>query len=925
MSKDLSSSQVTDSNSGASGAVPLLWSFRLPGAWVAWLVLLVSLAVTTAGWRIAHNRGQDAARAQFEARSADVVRQIQQRMQAYEYVLRGGAALFAASENVDRDEWRTYVTSLKIDQHLTGIQGVGFAKRVAAGGQEAHIAQVRAEGFPGYAIAPGGLRSEYTPIVYLEPFSGRNLRAFGYDMYSEPVRREAMERARDTGGIAVSGKVTLVQETDKDVQPGFLMYLPVYRNGQPHGTPAERRAALVGYVYSPFRMDDLMAGIVGRRIPDLDVHIYDGEEASASALLFESLSEDRANHARSPNFSGQTSISVGGRRWTVNAATLPSFDVETAKKSPTFILVMGGFISLLLYYIARGQERSRERAATLAEGMAKAYRESELRLQTMLDQTPAVLWALDNNLRFTLSQGAGLAALDLSPGQLVGMPLQDYLGTRDDDHPLLAGAHKALRGSESEFDAELNGAWFHNSIKPLKNERGRITGAIALSFDVTAQKRARLEADRLGRFYRLLSKVNVAIVRARDSDELFTSVCRAAVESGLFRFAWVGLLEKLAVVPAAYAGVEEGYLEKLNIRLDDERTGKGPVATSLRTETEVVCQDIEHDPKMLPWREEALKRGYLSLGAFPIREAGVVRGSMNAYAVDGNFFTPDIVRLMRELAADISFALDVFAEKKRREQAEEGLRRLNIELEQRVQERTHQLEVANNELEAFSYSVSHDLRAPLRSIDGFSQILLKKYQAQLDVTGSDYLQRVRRASQRMGQLIDDLLQLSRVTRSSLKQERVDLSEIAENVAAELRKASPEHQVDWVLQHGMSVHADPGLLRVVMDNLLGNAWKFTGKKTDARIEVGQCDCNGEEAFFVRDNGDGFNMDYAHKLFGAFQRLHGASEFEGTGIGLATVRRIVQRHHGRVWAEGVEGRGATFYFTLLHGLSETQEAI
>lgn len=892
----------------------LFGRLRLPGSWIAWLVLLVSLALTVGGWNAARKNAKEAARFQFAARSDDVMTDIRQRMQVYEYVLRGGAALFAASENVSRDEWHAYVSGLQIDRHLPGIQGVGFARHVAAGGEMRHVGQVRADGFPDYAIIPGGPRSEYTPIVYLEPFSGRNLRAFGFDMFSEPLRRAAIERARDTGEVAVSAKVKLVQETDSDVQSGVLMYLPVYRNGLPHGTIAERRAALLGYVYSPFRMDDLMAGIAGKGIHDLDIRIYDGEQALPSSLMYQSPGEEDAAAEVKPAFSSSVPVSVGGREWTVQIASSPSFDVEAGRKSPALILAMGGLISLLLFYIARGQERSRRHAASLAKGMTQAYMESELRLQALLGQTPAVLWALGDDLRFTLIQGAGLEAIGLKPGQLVGMPLQEYLGTDAVRHPVTVAARDALRGGERELDMDLNGAWFRTSVKPLKDARGRIVGVIGISFDISALRRLQVEADRLGRFYRLLSRVNGAIVRARDRDELFRYICQAAVDSELFRFAWIGLLEGRVVVPMAYAGVEEGYLEKLNIRIDDERTGKGPTATALRTETEVVCQDIEQDPRMLPWRDEALARGYRALGAFPICEGGIVTGSVNAYAVDGNFFTPDIVLLMRELAADVSFALDAFAEKRLRTQMENRLKQLNAELELRVEERTHQLEVANKELEAFSYSVSHDLRAPLRSIDGFSQILLKKYQGQLDEAGNDYLQRVRRASQRMGMLIDDLLQLSRVTRSSLKREHIDLSGIAASVAEELRKTEPARRVEFDLQQGLFAEADPGLLRVVMDNLLGNAWKFTGKKTDARIEFGLCDRDGENAFFVRDNGDGFNMNYVHKLFGAFQRLHGASEFEGTGIGLATVRRIIHRHHGRVWAEGKEGQGATFYFTL-----------
>ena len=227
---------------------------------------------------------------------------------------------------------------------------------------------------------------------------------------------------------------------------------------------------------------------------------------------------------------------------------------------------------------------------------------------------------------------------------------------------------------------------------------------------------------------------------------------------------------------------------------------------------------------------------------------------------------------------------------------------------------TAQLEAANVELDAFAYSVSHDLRAPLRSIDGFSQALLEDYAGQLDAAGQDYLQRVRAATQRMATLIDDLLDLSRVTRSEMTIAPVDLSELARELATEFTSGDPERHVEIVITPDVAVRADRGLLRVVLQNLMGNAWKFTGKRSDARIEVGVVAADGERAYYVRDNGAGFDMAYASKLFGAFQRLHRVTEFPGTGVGLATVQRIIHRHGGRVWAESAVGRGATFYFTL-----------
>lgn len=311
--------------------------------------------------------------------------------------------------------------------------------------------------------------------------------------------------------------------------------------------------------------------------------------------------------------------------------------------------------------------------------------------------------------------------------------------------------------------------------------------------------------------------------------------------------------------------------------------------------------------------------------------------------------TPYFFTGLRFISNNQNYLIGMGIDISERKKAEDEICKLNEELEQRVNQRTQQLEAANNsleeeilerrraeeqiqelnimlqhrameleainkELEAFSYSVSHDLRAPLRSIDGFSQALLEDYHEKLEGEGRDYLLRIRRASQHMGQLIDDLLNLSRVARNEMHQDLVDLSELVKEIAADLQTARGDRIVKFIIEDGVMVKGDARLLRILLENLIGNAWKFTAKCSEPIIQFGGIQSEGKPAYFIRDNGAGFDMTYSNKLFGAFQRLHTQAEFPGTGIGLAIVYRIVRRHGGKIWAEGEAGKGATFYFTL-----------
>ncbi|MBX3186562.1 MAG: GAF domain-containing protein [Labilithrix sp.] len=311
----------------------------------------------------------------------------------------------------------------------------------------------------------------------------------------------------------------------------------------------------------------------------------------------------------------------------------------------------------------------------------------------------------------------------------------------------------------------------------------------------------------------------------------------------------------------------------------------------------VAIEDIYADPRV---PADAYRPTFVkSLAVVPIRRTAPI-GAIGNYWATSHRATEEEIMLLQALADSTSIAME------------------NVELvtglEARVRTRTAQLEAANRDLEAFSYSVSHDLRAPLRSIDGFSRLLVEDLEGKLDDQARGHVDRITAATTRMADLIDDMLALAKVSRGALHEEAVDLSALARAVVAEQRAYAPERQVDVHVQDDMAAHGDPSLLRAVFDNLLGNAFKFTARRADARIDVGSSDVDGEIVYFVRDNGAGFDMGSADKLFTPFQRLHAADDFPGTGVGLATVQRIVHRHGGTIWPESKLGEGTTFSFTL-----------
>ncbi|NGZ29575.1 MAG: PAS domain S-box protein, partial [Magnetococcales bacterium] len=354
------------------------------GDYAQWIVLLISVLATLLGWQMVHQVTLTRAENAF---SAEVIRHkesIVDRLTYYEQALRSGVALQVVAGPVDRQQWREFVRLLKVGDLFPGIQGVGWSVHIPPDELTDHIRSIRSEGFPVYHIRPAGKRSSYTSIVYLEPFEKRNLRAFGYDMFSEPVRRAAMEQARDSGAGVLSGKVKLVQETDQRPQAGCLLYWPVYKKNWPTQTVEERRQAIQGYVYAPFRMDDLMKGILGDMGEMIDLHIYDGDHPTEDALMFDSDGILRDSNVKDTPFVRQEQLVIAQHQWTLVFHGTPAFLSSRDKDKPIYVLVSGLFSSLLLFGFVWMINQSRRHALALAKQMTLDLTASEERNRAII-------------------------------------------------------------------------------------------------------------------------------------------------------------------------------------------------------------------------------------------------------------------------------------------------------------------------------------------------------------------------------------------------------------------------------------------------------------------------------------------------------------------------------------------------------------
>ncbi len=467
---------------------------------IAWAMLLFTLLVQLVVWHNLRSSENRAAEQQFEMLSEKVTEAIRKRLRDHEQILLGGAGLFDAVEQVSREQWHAYVERLLLPDRYPGIQGVGFTQAIPAASRDAHVARIRAQGFPDYDIYPPGPRDFYTSIIFLEPFVGRNLAAFGYDMYSEPTRRRAMRRAAQLGETSITGKVTLMQETHGKVQAGVLLYVPVYQPGASLLTPKQRMQALIGFVYSPYRVEDLMRGILRAADLPLALHIYASDGEQAEQLIYASRETVSPDHSR---YSQVQQLNLYGQTWTLRLDSLPEFD-NRFHSNEALVMALGLGLSLLVFFLTSSLALRHSRAQAMAEEMTRHIRQSrhdlrlsEERLSLALKGSNDGLWDLDLDAGSMYASPRAWEILGYRPNELTcDLKLWERVTVAEDLAQQKARLAQTMLSNVDHFTTELRLQHKHGHVVPVllrgyiqRDAQGmaqRISGTL---MDLTERKR----------------------------------------------------------------------------------------------------------------------------------------------------------------------------------------------------------------------------------------------------------------------------------------------------------------------------------------------------------------------------------------------------------------------------------------------------
>ncbi len=834
---------------------------------LAWLALSLSLAFTVVAWYAARNTTESRVADRFVFRAEKERDNILSRMRGYEQALRAAAAFYDASADVTRDEWRRYVERLSLGDNLPGVQGIGFSLVVQPHDKAAHESRMRREGFPNYAIWPVGDRAIYTSIVYLEPFVGTNLRAFGYDMLSDATRRDAMERARDTGRAALTAKVKLVQENGQDVQAGFLMYLPLYRGKVPDDSIEARRKALFGYVYIPFRANDVMRSILGTDGKDVDLELFD-EEIAPERLLF-----DTQNGRTMPSgqYQAVLPVELGSHVWIARFRSRPEFDAVTHSYLPDSIAIGGLSFSLMLFFLLFNNARHQRNFEQIAGRLS----DSEKSLRSTLDNAPDAVFIAkqDGHYQYVNQESSNL--LGYTTDELLDL---DITGLTPDGR---SEAHKAIFAQVLEAGhvfSELDLRRKDGSIALVELNSVRLPNGNILGFcrDIAERKQAEaalLAAERKFRGLIEQSLVGVYII-----------------QSGHF----------------AYANPR--FAEIFGFAQPEDVINRVPVSDLVAPEDrDRVASNLK---RRMTGEVEAINYSFIG-----VRKDGS-RLDVEVYGRTMEFEGKPAV---------IGVVVDV-TERKR---AEAELEEHRHHLEELVRVRTADLSVAKEAAEAanrakstFLANMSHELRTPMNAIIGLAGILRRHTE---DPVQRDKLDKINNAANHLLRLLNDILDLSKIDAERLTLEKTPfrLGSIVANVESLLcEKLESKH---LALRRDVEARVfnvellgDPLRLQQVLLNLLSNAVKFT-EKGSISLDVHTLFEDADKlalSIAIEDSGIGIPEDAQSRIFDPFEQADSSTtrQHGGTGLGLAICKRLVELMGGNITLRSTPGQGSTFSFSL-----------
>ena len=660
------------------------FNMRIGKPWLhnqlAWLVLILGLLITLLLGVRTQRAVEATAVRQFAYASDQITLKVREQLAKQQALLYSGAGLLAVSESVTREEWRQFWKESKTSELLPGLQGFGFAELIQPDQLQAHIQRIRQEGFTDYTVSPAGPREVYTSIVYLEPFSDRNLRAFGYDMFSEPVRRQAMTQALATGLATLTGPVKLVQEDGQDPQVGVLMYVPAFRQGLPLDTSAQRQAALLGWSYSPYRMDDLMDGMLGdwqgRLGTEIVLSVYDGNEISEGSLLYRSGTAipDEGDAL----FVQQRNINFNGRPWLLTFEVGPAHNQINAAPR-WWVLCSGTLVSSLLFWLILNLQSRHQLARQLALKLTADIRRQEQRLKEdefrwnfALDGSGIGVWDVDlaTNQVFTSLRSKELLGVSDVEAQSSRDAWAQYIHPEDKTR-VLNQLQAYIEGQTAVYDTvyrvqtrdgTLN--WLHDSGAVVaRNDAGHPQRIIGTLSDVTEQMQSFERVQQLAQINAVISECNAAISHCTTKDQLFQRITQAMVDSGHMRMCWIGLTDPQTGVihPVHACGHGAESLQGLNMPPPSARLqGQGAMGTAGGEPHPVWIDDVQADAQAAHWRDHAERYGWRSSARLPITRGGHAIGTLAFYHAHVGGYAPEIRSLLEGLARQISFALEKF-------------------------------------------------------------------------------------------------------------------------------------------------------------------------------------------------------------------------------------------------------------------------